>query len=60
MNATLQDTAFNRGRRLSEGGVFSKLLAEGAAFNRGQRLSGGGVFPNGWLKVRHLSEGSVH
>ena len=43
MNAAFQDAAFNKGQRLSEGGVFSKWLAEGAAFDRGRRLSEGGV-----------------
>ena len=37
MNAAFQDAAFSRGRCLSEGGVFSKWLAEGAAFNKGRR-----------------------
>ena len=43
MNAAFQDAAFNRGRRLSEGGIFAKWLAEGVAFNRGQHLSEEGV-----------------
>ena len=36
MNTAFQDVVFNRGWRLSEGGVYQR-----AAF-----------FPNGWLKVR--------
>ena len=43
MNAAFQDAAFNRRQRLSEGGVFSKWLAEGAAFKRVWRLSEGGI-----------------
>ena len=44
MNTALQDAAFNRGRLLSVGGVFSKWLAEGATFNIGRYLSEGGVY----------------
>ena len=43
-DAAFQDAAFNRGRRLLEGGVYQRAV----------------FFPNGWLKVWRSIEGGVY